>query len=91
MWVESYAVGEYRHGPVATCAPGTLVWGLDVVPADIVEVVESAGGRVSTVGGADGRTRATASVCRGPRHHRRPRRRHPNLLSRSVVLNAGTS
>jgi glucosamine--fructose-6-phosphate aminotransferase (isomerizing) len=45
-WVESYAVGEYRHGPVATCGPGTLVWGLDRIPDDIVEVVESAGGRV---------------------------------------------
>ena len=46
QWTESYAVGEYRHGPVATCGPGTLVWGLDAVPTDIVATVEAAGGRV---------------------------------------------
>ena len=45
-WTEAYAVGEYRHGPVATSGPGTLVWGLDVLPADIVQTVESSGGVV---------------------------------------------
>jgi glucosamine--fructose-6-phosphate aminotransferase (isomerizing) len=43
-WAESYAVGEYRHGPIATSGPGTLVWGLDRLPADIVETVAGAGG-----------------------------------------------
>lgn len=50
-WAESYAVGEYRHGPVATCAPGTLVWGLGPVPGDIVDAVAAAGGRVEHGGG----------------------------------------
>lgn len=50
-WAESYAVGEYRHGPVATCARGTLVWGLDPVPDDIVEAVTNAGGSVEHGGG----------------------------------------
>jgi glutamine---fructose-6-phosphate transaminase (isomerizing) len=43
-WAESYAVGEYRHGPIATSGPGTLVWGLDRLPADIVEAVWGTGG-----------------------------------------------
>lgn len=43
-WVESYAVGEYRHGPIATSGPGTLVWGLDRLPDDMVEAVIATGG-----------------------------------------------
>ena len=43
-WAESYAVGEYRHGPIATSGPGTLVWGLDRLPADIIEAVWGTGG-----------------------------------------------
>jgi fructoselysine-6-P-deglycase FrlB-like protein len=43
-WAESYAVGEYRHGPIATSGPGTLVWGLDRLPGDIVEAVRGTGG-----------------------------------------------
>lgn len=45
-WAESYAVGEYRHGPIATCGPGTLVWGLDRLPADLTEAVYDTGGTV---------------------------------------------
>ncbi|MCY7373558.1 MAG: SIS domain-containing protein [Spirochaetaceae bacterium] len=45
-WAESYAVGEYRHGPIATCGPGTLVWGLGRLPADLTEAVYDTGGTV---------------------------------------------
>jgi len=45
-WAESYAVGEYRHGPIATSGPGTLVWGLDRLPEDIAEAVRDTGGTV---------------------------------------------
>ena len=45
-WAESYAVGEYRHGPIATCGPGTLVWGLDRLPADMADAVQDTGGTV---------------------------------------------
>jgi len=45
-WAESYAVGEYRHGPIATSGPGTLVWGLDRLPEDIAEAVRETGGTV---------------------------------------------
>lgn len=45
-WAESYAEGEYRHGPIATSGPGTLVWGLNRLPADLVEAVTAAGGVV---------------------------------------------
>ena len=45
-WTEAYAVGEYRHGPIATSGPGTLVWGLDRLPEDLVVAVGGAGGTV---------------------------------------------
>lgn len=45
-WVEAYPVGEYRHGPLATSSPGTLVWGLDRLPEDIVDSVRATGGHV---------------------------------------------
>ena len=88
-WVESYAVGEYRHGPVATCGPGTLVWGLDRIPEDIVEVVESAGGRVEHGCGeplaelARIHRYAVALATAAGRDAD-----HPYLLSRSVILPA---
>ncbi len=50
-WVESYPVPEYRHGPVATCGPGSLIWGFDRLPDDIVATVEAAGGVVEHGGG----------------------------------------
>ena len=88
-WVESYAVGEYRHGPVATCGPGTLLWGLDRIPEDIVEVVESAGGRVEhgcgepLAGLARIHRYAVALATAAGRDAD-----HPYLLSRSVILPA---
>lgn len=88
-WVESYAVGEYRHGPVATCGPGTLVWGLDRIPDDIVDVVESAGGRVEHGCGeplaelARIHRYAVALATAAGRDAD-----HPYLLSRSVILPA---
>jgi glutamine---fructose-6-phosphate transaminase (isomerizing) len=50
-WAESYAVGEYRHGPIATSGPGTLLWGLERLPEDLVEAVRGAGGTVEHGGG----------------------------------------
>jgi fructoselysine-6-P-deglycase FrlB-like protein len=86
-WTEAYPVGEYRHGPVATCGPGTLVWGLDPVPADIVEAVTTAGGRVEH-GCAEPLIElvrlqrfAVDLAVAGGRDPDRPR-----LLSRSVIL-----
>ena len=43
QWAESYAVGEYRHGPIASSRPGTLVWSLDPLPADIKETAQELG------------------------------------------------
>lgn len=80
-------MGEYRHGPVATCGQGTLVWGLDQVPADIVDLVESAGGTVEHGGGEP--------LAELVRLHRYPVQLateagrdadRPHLLSRSVIL-----
>lgn len=88
-WTEAYAVGEYRHGPVATCGPGTLVWGLDPVPDDIVAAVTAAGGRVEHGCGEPlvelvrlHRFAVDLASAAG----RDPDR--PRLLSRSVILSA---
>ncbi len=86
-WVESYAVGEYRHGPVATCGAGSLVWGLDRIPDDIVEVVETAGGRIE-----HGCGEPLAELVRIHRYAVQVATEagrdadHPHLLSRSVIL-----
>lgn len=88
-WTEAYPVGEYRHGPVATCGPGTLVWGLDPVPGDIVDAVTAAGGRVEHGAGEPlvelvrlhrFAVELAAAAGRDPDQ--------PRLLSRSVVLTA---
>lgn len=86
-WVESYPMGEYRHGPVATCAPGTLVWGLEPVPEDIVDLVTAAGGVVEHGSGDPlvelvrvHRFAIELASLRGRDADR------PALLSRSVIL-----
>lgn len=50
-WAEAYPVGEYRHGPLATSAAGTLVWGLGRLPDDLVAAVAATGGSVEHGGG----------------------------------------
>jgi fructoselysine-6-P-deglycase FrlB-like protein len=86
-WTESYAVGEYRHGPVATSGPGTVVWGLDRLPDDIVATVEASGGVVAHGGGEPlvelvrlHRYAVELATEAGRDADR------PHLLSRSVVL-----
>lgn len=86
-WVESYPVGEYRHGPIAACGEGTLVWGFDRLPEDIVEVVLTVGGRIEHGGGEPlvelvraHRFALDLAAARGRDADR------PLLLSRSVVL-----
>lgn len=48
-WAEAYPALEYRHGPIALAAPGTVVWPLGEVERDLLEDVEAAG--ASVVGG----------------------------------------
>jgi fructoselysine-6-P-deglycase FrlB-like protein len=44
LWTEAYPAMEYRHGPVAVTAPGSVVWLLGPAPAGLVAEVAAAGG-----------------------------------------------
>jgi fructoselysine-6-P-deglycase FrlB-like protein len=46
QWVEAYAAGEYRHGPLAAADATTLVWGLTPLSDVLVEAITSTGARV---------------------------------------------
>ena len=40
---EAYAVGEYRHGPIAVAGDGTLVWSFAPVPGDVRAAIAATG------------------------------------------------
>jgi fructoselysine-6-P-deglycase FrlB-like protein len=42
-WAEGHPAMEYRHGPIATARPGTVVWILDEPPAGLPEQVQGTG------------------------------------------------
>jgi glucosamine--fructose-6-phosphate aminotransferase (isomerizing) len=46
MWAESYATGEYRHGPISVAGPGTLVWAMTPLTKVQVEAISSTGARI---------------------------------------------
>jgi glucosamine--fructose-6-phosphate aminotransferase (isomerizing) len=46
LHVESYPVGEYRHGPIAVAGPGSLVWSFAPLPAALRRAVEATGATV---------------------------------------------
>lgn len=48
-WAEDYAALEYRHGPIALAAEGTVVWPIGDVETDLLHDVEATG--ASVVGG----------------------------------------
>ena len=43
---EAYAIGEYRHGPIAAAGARTAVWSLAPVPADLRAAVVATGARL---------------------------------------------
>lgn len=45
-WVEAYAAGEYRHGPLAVADDRTLVWGLTNLPTALVDAITATGASV---------------------------------------------
>jgi fructoselysine-6-P-deglycase FrlB-like protein len=45
-WSESYPALEYRHGPIAVAAPGTLVWVLGECPTGLADDVLATGAAV---------------------------------------------
>ena len=46
QWVEAYAAGEYRHGPLAVADAATLVWGLTPLSEVLMEAITSTGARL---------------------------------------------
>lgn len=85
-WVEAYPVPEYRHGPIATCGPGSLVWGFDRLPDDIAATVRGAGAQVEHGGGEPLVELVRAHRFAVERAERNGRDAdHPYLLSRSVI------
>jgi fructoselysine-6-P-deglycase FrlB-like protein len=46
VMAESYPAMEYRHGPIASAGPGTLVWMLDEPPAKLADEVAATGATV---------------------------------------------
>jgi fructoselysine-6-P-deglycase FrlB-like protein len=49
-WAEAYPALEYRHGPIALAAPGTVVWPLGEVDGDLLEDIRATGAVVVTDG-----------------------------------------
>jgi fructoselysine-6-P-deglycase FrlB-like protein len=49
-WAEAYPALEYRHGPIALAAAGTIVWPLGEVEFDLLSDVEATGAAVVGAG-----------------------------------------
>ena len=47
-WSESYPAMDYRHGPIAVAAPGSLVWMFGTPPEGLIEQVSDTGATVVT-------------------------------------------
>lgn len=45
-WAEAYPVLEYQHGPISAAGPGTWVWPLVPIPADLADAVTATGARL---------------------------------------------
>jgi len=52
-WSEAYPAMEYRHGPISTAGPGTVVWSL-------VELPPGLAGEITQTGAAGGPERPSA-------------------------------
>ncbi len=46
MWAEAYPTGEFRHGPISACGPGTLVWAMTPLTSRQSEAIEATGARI---------------------------------------------
>lgn len=45
-WTEAYAMREYQHGPISIAGPGSLIWSLSPLPADVRGPIEATGATV---------------------------------------------
>lgn len=89
-WSESYPAMEYRHGPISVARPGSAIWPIGDIEADLLEDAASTGATVvgSGVDGVDPMAeliaiQRTAVVIA---EHRGLDPDHPRHLTRSVVL-----
>lgn len=84
---ESYAALEYRHGPISTAGPSSLVWAFGDVEADLLDDVRATGARVAA-GERDPMAELVlvhrTAVALAERKGLDPD--HPRHLTRSVVL-----
>jgi glucosamine--fructose-6-phosphate aminotransferase (isomerizing) len=46
MWVEAYATGEYRHGPISVAGPGTLVWAMTPLSEQEITAITATGATI---------------------------------------------
>ena len=47
-WSEAYPAMEYRHGPISTARPGTVVWSLDHMPPGLADEITETGAHLVT-------------------------------------------
>jgi len=45
-WSEAYPAMEYRHGPISTAGPGTVVWSLVELPPGLAGEITQTGARL---------------------------------------------
>lgn len=89
LFAEAYAIGEYRHGPIALATEATLVWSFGALAPDIREAILSTGAQL-----AESQDDPLADLLRVHRlalAFARAREINPDTprhLSRSVVLGA---
>lgn len=86
-WSEAYPAMEYRHGPISTAGPGTLVWSLDQLPPGLADQITATGAQLVVAGAAPlvelvGAQRLAVALARV----RGLDPDHPRNLTRSVVL-----
>ena len=51
LFAEAYAIGEYRHGPIALAGSSTLVWSFSPLPPDVRAAIRETGARLVEAAG----------------------------------------
>jgi fructoselysine-6-P-deglycase FrlB-like protein len=86
-WSEAYPALEYRHGPISTAGPGTVVWALDRLPDGLEDDIGATGARlVLPIGDPLAELVRAQRVAVALAQSRGLDPDHPTHLSRSVVL-----
>jgi glucosamine--fructose-6-phosphate aminotransferase (isomerizing) len=89
LHAEAYAVGEYRHGPIALASASTAVWSFAPLPTDVRGAILSTGARlVEATGDPLAELALVHRVALAFADERGIDPDRPRYLSRSVVLGA---